>query len=163
MRIERHPIGVWVREDGCIYLPTSGKHAAHWTFGCKNNYGYLVVKVNAKQYRVHCLVAQAFLPNPWNKPQVDHLNRNRQDNRVENLSWATSSDNMRNTPQHDRVEARGGTHKYEDANQYERERGARHCKTHKNVRFSDGKRRWVTNEQALLLLALPVKDRIWKE
>ena len=40
----------------------------------------------------------AFLPNPENKPTIDHLNRNRKDNRVENLRWATHSEQRITSP-----------------------------------------------------------------
>jgi hypothetical protein len=54
-------------------------------------------KTKRKTIRVHRLVAQAFVPNPENKPEIDHIDRNRQNNNVENLRWATKSENMLNT------------------------------------------------------------------
>lgn len=63
----------------------------------KDSKGYLRVYlgkgINAK---VHRLVALAFLPNPENKPQIDHINTIKDDNRVENLRWATNKENSNN-------------------------------------------------------------------
>jgi len=59
--------------------------------------GYHTVHLNAKGFPVHRLIAEAFIPNPDNKPFVDHINRNCTDNRIENLRWATHSENLANT------------------------------------------------------------------
>lgn len=47
----------------------------------------------SKTYKVHRLVAQAFIPNPDGKKEVNHLNAIRNDNRLENLEWATRQEN----------------------------------------------------------------------
>ena len=59
--------------------------------------GYIRVKLNygdrSKKYMVHRLVAMAFLPNPENKPQVDHIDRDRTNNNIENLQWVSAKEN----------------------------------------------------------------------
>ena len=45
---------------------------------------------------LHRIVAQLFIPNPDNKPEVDHINTDITDNRVVNLRWVTSSENTQN-------------------------------------------------------------------
>ncbi len=63
-----------------------------------NAYGYpqLTLHKNgdSKLCRTHRLVAQAFIPNPNNLPVVDHINAIRNDNRVENLRWVTTAENV---------------------------------------------------------------------
>ena len=68
----------------------------------KDQKGYMRVVLRKdgnclKRYGVHRLVAENFIPNPQNKPQIDHINRVRDDNRLENLRWAFSYENSRNT------------------------------------------------------------------
>ena len=157
-----HPtVGILVRSNGEVFVPANGVRKAHWTFGSKNDRGYMRVKINGKAYKVHRLVAEAFIPNPKNLPEIDHLNRDPQDNRCENLSWCSPSQNCRNRRDNDHVDTRGGTHSYEDYKLFCKERDSRRRDTHKHVRFSDGKRRWIPNAEALLLLAIPVNQRIF--
>ena len=58
--------------------------------------GYLQTSLSGKNYLVHRLVATHFIPNPENKPQVDHIDGDKTNNCVENLRWTTSHENNSN-------------------------------------------------------------------
>ena len=59
----------------------------------KNNSGYIIVNIIGKTYLVHRLVAEAFIPNPNNYPQINHKDENKQNNRIDNLEWCTNKYN----------------------------------------------------------------------
>jgi hypothetical protein len=66
-----------------------------------NNYGYVVISLRKDNYIemciVHRAVGEAFIDNPDNKPEINHKNGIKSDNRVDNLEWVTGSENMKHS------------------------------------------------------------------
>ena len=83
-----------INEDGEVRNDITGRIKKPYTN--KKN-GYLIIDLckdnKSKKVPVHRLVAEAFIPNHENKPTVDHIDGNRKNNSINNLRWATYSEN----------------------------------------------------------------------
>ena len=89
-----------IYEDGRIYFKgCQGKRFYRKPQEVKHTLlkiGYYSVALNGKRYFLHRLLAEAFIPNPEGKPEVDHIDGNPQNNSLDNLRWATHKENLNN-------------------------------------------------------------------
>lgn len=145
----KHPtLGVLVREDGAVFVKDKGRYTKghHWTYGELHN-RYLRVSINGKGYNVHRLVAEAFLPNPENKPTVDHWNRNTTDNRVSNLRWATYKEQVENSGQAEK--RKYGVRNCDDPNAYASAKRAADPEHYREINRRSAKKRRQENGDAI--------------
>lgn len=178
VRVKQHPtLGILVCTDGHVMVPKRHNREAHWTLGSKNPEGYYRLHIGNKLYAVHRLIAETFLGNPQNKPEIDHINRNPGDNRLENLRWATRSENNRNTSANDPANLKYGVHLYELGTQgymkaraksyYATDNGKASRKRYeqkrselcKLVKFKDRTAKWLPNKIAEEYLKIPLAQR----
>ena len=58
--------------------------------------GYYYITLNGRPYQYHRILAKHFIPNPDNLQEIDHVDRDKTNNAIENLRWISRSDNARN-------------------------------------------------------------------
>jgi len=99
MEVEGYP-NYLVYEDGRVFSKTTRKmmkphmnNAGYWYVGLWRNQ-------KRKQFYLHRLIAMVYVPNPENKPEVDHIDKDKSNNCVSNLRWATRSENSQHTGAH---------------------------------------------------------------
>ena len=95
-----HPLcpSHYILSDGKVYSRMCDKFMIGYIGKSNHNYHKVMIQYgeNKRNMRVHRLVAETFLANDNNLPEVDHIDRNRLNNHLSNLRWVSRSDNLKN-------------------------------------------------------------------
>lgn len=123
MEIQNYP-NYLIYQDGKVWSKNRQGTNGGFLKPSKNPEGYPCICLHhqgkGKSHKIHRLVASHYIPNPENKSQVDHIDRNRENSDISNLRWVTQSENQQNT-----------------IKQYNNKSG------HKNICYSDHMKLWV--------------------
>ena len=85
-----------IYEDGRVFTKKNNRFLKQATD--RKGYKYVDLWNNGrKNFRIHRLIAIHYIPNPENKPQVDHIDRDKSNNNINNLRWVSKSENQQNT------------------------------------------------------------------
>ena len=96
MKVEIVDYNYFVDKEGRVYSK-GGEEKAQFVDDCGYKRVALWKNNKYKFHLVHRLVAKALIPNPENKPCVNHKDGNKQNNHVDNLEWITRSDNIKHS------------------------------------------------------------------
>ncbi len=92
--MKEHPKhkGCFVTEDGRVFSTARGK--LRELKQSQDGWGYYHISYKDKTRKVHRLIAETLIPNPDNLPQVNHIDKNKLNNNVDNLEWVTNQRNV---------------------------------------------------------------------
>lgn len=87
---------IWKKIDEDYDVSDKGRirHGRRILSGSVHTDKYIFVTLHGKQQAVHRIVANIFIPNPGNKPEVNHIDGNKMNNSIDNLEWVISSENQ---------------------------------------------------------------------
>lgn len=84
-----------ITREGKIINKKTGRARKHQ----HNQKGYQTIRLGGQNYVIHRLVAEKYVPNPENKPQVNHIDGNKDNNSADNLEWVTNYENRQHAKQ----------------------------------------------------------------